>query len=261
MPGVPQNIDPAQIDLLKHSLVRFHLMQTEWDRLARIPAEDGSPTWDDLTDRSLRHAHDQANAHLVASLDHLGCVAIVVESRSLPPFAIMSLARVALETALVSHWMLEPDSRDGRRARGFAALWRDLDERRKVEDLAGLDEAKRKQTELLDQAEAHGLVTLHPDGRRRLTNPMPSAVALVRRWPPPDGIEWLYRYLSGYSHGKSWALLAGIQTETAIPLDQDIFAAVVATPDEHLVEAVRAAVDAVALAIGRIGRLRQAPMA
>jgi hypothetical protein len=218
----------------------------------------------DLRDRSLRHAYDSASFHTLAAIDHLFAVRLLLNGGGLPSFAIMTMFRVALETAFAAYWTVEPDDPADRRERGFAATWVDLSERAKTEVAArGGLEARAEQAELLDEAEAHGIVLpsiTDPSGKaipRRLRLVFPSTVRLVQMYPEPKGCEVEYRYLSGYSHGKLWAQRAGLQPERSVDLDLEMASVPTATPDLHILACAGLAVDALARAIGRLGTLHE----
>ena len=265
MPGIPQEFDPAILAALRHELARFDMLHAEWERLARTNAHSTSLKAVDLADRSLRHAYDTAAFHLSSACDHLLASRFLVSSGSVPTFAVMTMFRVAVETALAAYWTLEPDAPAERRSRGYAAAWADLDERRKVEAAAKAPpEAVARQVELLDDAERFGLVIAESTDEkggispRRLRCVAPGTVRLAQLYPKPDGCEVVYRYLCGYTHGKTWALRVGMQSDLLVELDHRMAVVPVATPDAHILGSAVQAVDAVALSIGRLSHLHEA---
>jgi hypothetical protein len=265
MPGVPQDFDPMVLSALNHQMLRFDLLHSERERQARSSASPSSEMAADLQDRSLRHAYDSASFHTMAAIDHLFAVRLLLKGGGLPSFAIMTMFRVALETAAAGYWTVEPEDRDVRRERGFATAWADLVERVKAETCAGGPAtATSAQKALLDAADGYGLV-LPPviDADVKVTSPRrlrlvsPGSVRLMQLYPQPHGCEFEYRYLSGYSHGKFWAQAVGLQPDLGRELDHDMHAVPVATPDTHIVASAALAVDALARVVGRLGALQE----
>lgn len=254
---MPVDVDRDAIDEIRAQLHRVALMRHELERLTLAAPDSSTTAGADLTDQSMTHVYDTANFHLSASLDHLLAIQLLLDAGWLPAFATMTMLRTALETALASYWVLEPDDRAERRARGLASAFASLEERRKFMTAVSAGDGRPAVDELLDEAATFDLVTVHPEtGARRLTLQPLGSVGLTMRYPAPRGCEWLYRYLSGYSHGRLWALSVAADTANAQHIGNDMFTVLAATPDRHLAGAVGQVVNAVALALGRLSALK-----
>lgn len=260
VPGVEQEMVPEVADRIRHLLARTRWMRAEHERLAVEPAPASSLAAADLQDRSLRHVYDIPQFALSAALDHLETIGLLFAGQMLPAFSLMTLTRSAFETALAARWILEPEERDERRARGFAGQWANLVERGKF--LGSLHSPAEPQDfvntfeGVLAEARPYGL-THERNGRELLRLSMPNTIELVQRFPPDRGSEWLYRYQSGYSHARVWAMTLTLVLADAEDLGNDMFVAPASVPDEHLENSVLYAVEATTQAIAHLSNLHQ----
>lgn len=137
-----------------------------------------------------------------------------------------TLARSAIEGAVVTRWLMEPglDAVE-RRWRGAAAQLEDHRQRMLFERAAGLEDIPRpppaksgryRLDELSGRLKASGLWARH--GSRPT---MPEVTRLFSDYAVPAAPgrgEWIYRALSAFAHGKQWgALLGEIHEREALP--------------------------------------------
>jgi len=204
-----------------------------WARLDAVllpPDPPGSPAASEKGDRLGAFAYDLAATYLRAALDHLRAwQTLLLRAGEVPSFAHLSLLRTAHESAFVALWLMEPGvPAEQRRARGVAAQLADYEERHKLEADMGITAAQppgrtaaQRCTDLLAEANRHGLTKVDSKGNTVLTTPLPSTVDLFTRFEPaPPGTKgsYLYRFYSGYTHAKQWALTLGAQR--VAPFDQ-----------------------------------------
>lgn len=161
-----------------------------------------------------------ASVSIVSALDHLRTWYQVVASISthpLPIFSHYTLARAAYEPALLTLWLLDPDIDSTQRiGRGYAAQLRSLEDMRKFQKAVGITgdaaNAPMLHKRLFDGARSAGYVITRDDGSERLSIGVPDMISLFNLYdpPPPAGMpEWLYRFLSGHTHAREWALMRG----------------------------------------------------
>lgn len=205
-----------------------------------------------------------AVASITTSLDHLRTVAQVVQTALIPAFALMSLLRTGHECALVGEWLLEPSITDEHRiARGVGSQISDYDERRKFEDAVGRPPPARGQlaaerlSALLRDASARGYTKDNAKGMPVAIAPLPSTIDLFDRFETTTARtgSWLYRYYSGFAHGKQWAITLGGQRQG--PSDQHGHtAARVDANDVAIITTMTLATDAALRAVSSYTDLR-----
>lgn len=183
----------------------------------------GSRAFNALSDNHGAMAFHLAASSLIASLDHLGTVADIVSSGRIPTYALMSLLRTGHECALVAEWLMDPTIDDNTRvSRGVGAQVADYEERRKLEDTLKAPEpgrgklARHRIDDLLQEALPRGYAKPNKKGAIVPSDPLPGAVALFDMYEGDSG-SFLYRYASGFAHGKQWALVQG--AEPTRPMD------------------------------------------
>lgn len=170
-----------------------------------------------------------ASVSVISALDHLRTwyqVVAGMTTHPLPAFSHYTLARAAYEPALLTLWLLDPDVDSTQRiGRGYAAQLHSLEDMRKFQNAVGMTgdraNASMLHQRLFDAARSEGYVTARADGTERLTVAVPDMVRLFNLYdpsPPAGAAEWLYRFLSGHTHGREWALMRG-----AIKSDLDGF--------------------------------------
>lgn len=228
------------------------------------PPGTGSAADTELAERpEVKYGYIEARALLVCAIDHLNALRLlVVEARTVPPFAHMTLLRGALEPALQARWAMAGTT-DDRVARGFALELENLDERRKFEESVGDGSLARGRIEqLLDEAEQLGLTALSRLGERCLAKPAIGYIDLLRILSSADPSmtkssddSWVYRFLSGYAHAKPWATTLGAMPAppTAGP-DHGIVCRVDAV-DVYLVEMVERVMYMVEAAVSEVEAL------
>jgi hypothetical protein len=205
-----------------------------------------------------------AATSITTSLDHLRTVAQVVQTALIPAFALMSLLRTGHECALVAQWLLEPSITDDQRtARGVGAQISDYDERRKFEEAIRRPPPARGQLAverlgaLLRDASARGYAKPNAKGLSVAISPLPSTVDLFDRFETTTTRpgSWLYRYYSGFAHGKQWAVTLGGQRQG--PSDQHGHtAARVDANDDAVIRMMTLATDAALRAVSSYAGLR-----
>lgn len=220
-----------------------------WARLDTLMFAIDPPASEAARDKTEKHralAYDLAATFLRAALDHVRAWRTLVHAGEVPIFAQFSLLRTAHESALTAYWLCEPGiTPDERRARGIAAQLADYDERRKFEIDAGMPApqppartAKERYDELFAAAREYGLTRTNAKDKEVLATPMPSAVDLFRRYEHAGpGVEasFMYRWYSGYAHGKQWALTQGGERVTPFDDTGRSLARIVANDDMLLV--------------------------
>ena len=109
----------------------------------------------------------------------------------MPAYAHLSLLRTAHESAWFAYWLMEPGADAATRlARGVAAQYNDLDERRKFEEAGRCKSvspgklAADRLADLLQEASLRGLIRLNKDGDLVLATAVPSSVDLFDRFEP-----------------------------------------------------------------------------
>jgi hypothetical protein len=161
-------------------------------------------------------------ASIATSLDHLRTVAQIVQTAVIPAFSLISLLRTGHECALVGQWLLDPSiSENTRIARGVGAQARDLKERKNFEKSIDRPEptvgrlAIDRLSMLLNEAVEQGFAKPDTNGRLVPVAPLPSAIELFDQLEvtPTSPGSWLYRYYSGFAHGKQWAIALGAERQ------------------------------------------------
>lgn len=127
-----------------------------------------------------------------------------------------TLARAAMEGAIVCRWLMDPtiDS-DERRWRGALAELEDHRQRRAFEASAGIQSSAYKppgKSAAERYREHEALMRRLGIWRRQHDQKMPSTTDLFRDYAIADeagGGEWVYRLLSAFAHGMQWSALLG----------------------------------------------------
>lgn len=251
--------------LVRTLVADFARMRQAWQALdvaLLTPAAPGSACAVECTDQHAAYAHDLAATSLRAALDHLVTWEVIAGRTPFrPTFAHFSLIRAAHESSWLAYWLLEPgtDATD-RLVRGMAAQYVDYDERKKIEDAMGqltvrppAKSAADRLNDLLAEASLRGLTQVNKRGKVLLAKPMPSAVELFDLYEPAgQGVRgsYLYRLLSGYAHGKQWAVTQGVQAAGALDANGRTLGQVQANPlwavaaTQRVINAFEKAVDA-----------------
>jgi len=161
-----------------------------------------------------------AGMSIAVAVDHLQAWRQVMRAGVIPTYSGPTLLRGVLESAVMTRWLLEPGADSATRvARGVSAQLADYDERRKFEDAArrntpGLPDptppgksARARHAELVAARDASGIAKVV----------VPPWVELCATYGPKghENLEWLYRLLSAFAHGKPWALHATVMGPSA----------------------------------------------
>lgn len=139
------------------------------------------------------------------------------------PNAVPGLLRQALEAAGRARWLLAASANDTRTARGFAATWEDATEAIKYANAAGhhrLDDLKAALERLIEDGRELDLLTATKDKPYWAPKVQINAIDSLRGLnfdPYPDQYNdlseqarrgddavWIYRWLSGMTHGLGW---------------------------------------------------------
>lgn len=238
LPGQPVQAQPWPLKVQQTVEADLARLQGLWLRLdVALTTEPvpGSAAAAELTDWLAAFAHDLAAVSLRAALDHLVTWQRVYAAGFRPTYAHLSLIRTAHEGAWLAYWLMEPGVDSAARlARGVAAQCDDYHERRKVEEAIGLSSvtppaklAVDRLADLMVEATSRGLTRPNKKGDPILSTPLLSAVELFDKYEPVGKSRgsYLYRLLSGYAHGKQWAVSQHLQAVG--PLDQAYRALVV----------------------------------
>lgn len=151
---------------------------------------------------------------MTVGMDHAEAWRLLAAGEDLPTFAHFTLLRSVAEGAVIARWLVDKavDS-DERLRRGWGAQLADLEERRRMEDLATRDglELPRGQG-LLARERITDLEKEAKDARISPRKPLGITDLFARYATPPKADlfgagEALYRMLSAIAHGKQWALL------------------------------------------------------
>ena len=181
-----------------------------------------------------------AALNIQVSVDHLRATVALLQT-IIPAFAHMSLIRPAHEYALVAEWLMEPRlSTDDRIARGVGIQVKDYADRRNFE--SDVRPRKRalpsdaKLTALLEAAHARNLARKDSTGAIiPLANcELPGAVDLFRMYEKTGRAghgSWLYRYYSGFPHGRQWASLINAERGSAADANGNATGVVLANED------------------------------
>ena len=211
----------ALIQRLHDTLARAVELQETFQAQLRLPIHASSRLRRDETTGNAASGFNTASAALVGALDHLltwhQIVAGDLKRFPLPVFSHYTLARAAYEPALLTLWLLDPEvESDERIGRGYAAQLRSLEDMRKFQSDAGMTGEAANATSLYERlfadARAAGYVKPNTKGKEVLTVGVPSMVDLFNRYDQQTvaGLPaWLYRFLSGYAHGREWVMLHG----------------------------------------------------
>lgn len=254
--SVPQKQETTQ--QLKSILDDVPILAERMNAQAVLPVEAGSQVALDESAWTYSQTHDLVATFVVAALDHLALWRHVVETRYQPIYAHMSLLRVAMESALAAYWLVEPGiTQEVRRARTYAAQFQSLDERRKVEEAARIitvppaKSADVRLSELIETASNEGLTKANKNGTIILALPMRSVIDLFDDYeePPPKGgqASWVYRFMSGYSHGLQWAAM--LNAQVVAPIGESRALGMVTANDAATVDMTIRAVRATARAV------------
>jgi hypothetical protein len=120
----------------------------------------------------------------------------------------------------------------------------DHDERRKFEVVVSRTAPTRGKlaadriTTLLDEAGQRGLTKVNKKGDLVPAVPLPSVVELFDEFESVEGLKgsWLYRYYSGFAHGKQWAVVLNATQPT--DFDQHDHAAARVESNDHIIVAM-----------------------
>lgn len=133
-----------------------------------------------------------------------------------PMAAHITLARSAIEGAVMCRWLLDPGlDAEERRWRGAAAQLEDHRQRHLFEVAAGIDKMQREPPAMSGaqrRAELEARMRQASVRSRGREPRVPDMTTLYRDYALPDAPgrgEWLYRGLSGFAHGKQWSALLG----------------------------------------------------
>jgi len=258
------SLDEAVARLLIGRLGRVPHLHDRAQVLAVSPPETGSAADTELAERpEVKLGYIKARALLVCAIDHLETLRLlVVEARAVPSFAHMTLLRGALEPALQARWAMAGTT-DDRVARGFALELENLDERRKFEECVDDGSlARGRIVQLLEKAEGIGLTSLNKRGERCLTKPAIGYIDLLRILPSADPSmtkssddSWVYRFLSGYAHAKTWATTLGAEPVPPTAGRDHVIVCRVEAVDVYLVKMVERVMSVVEAAVSEVEAL------
>jgi hypothetical protein len=166
--------------------------------------------------RQLREPYELSRLLLYSVEDHLRTVLALLETQTLPTFALYSLLRPAAEAAVRMAYLLEAGIDETQRlARGLNVRLENLIQQNKVvADHAMLTE---RLANLERRATANGIDTLR-DRRDRVDGfgeREPQETDLFAEYLGEG--ELIYRYLSGHIHSMAWVQ---ISREGAVPTDE-----------------------------------------
>lgn len=157
----------------------------------------------------LRDAYELAALLAFAGDDHLNTILQVLETGTVPTYALYSLLRPAAEAAALISYLLEPADETTRLARALNLRLDNLLEQDKF--LHGEFELAASVARLEQRATAHGIVVVthtNAAGVRKVKGfgeLLPDVTTLFRRYLGAG--ETMYRYLSGHSHVMSWVMV------------------------------------------------------
>jgi hypothetical protein len=213
-------LDPQALNVLLDALKDVDALNAR-ARGRRGEPLPGTPGAADLAvSPEARWILSSAGMSIAVAVDHLLAWRQVMRAGVMPTYAGPTLLRGVLESAVMTRWLLDPGADSATRvARGVSAQLDDYNERRKFEDAArrntpGLPEpAPPGKTARARHAELVGA----RDASRIARVPLPSWVKLCASYGPKgnENLEWLYRMLSAFAHGKPWALHATVMGPTA----------------------------------------------
>lgn len=134
-----------------------------------------------------------------------------------------NLFRQSLECLAISHFLLSRSTQEEVTKYGFAYCFKDSEEKVKFMTAlrgASFNEAKMSHKKLSQIGEIHNLITVaNPKGRNVPNTTIPDTQSLLRGLSIPtnfskdiialhgqgiENAEWLYVWLSGFTHGRSW---------------------------------------------------------
>lgn len=219
----------------------LHLMQ----QVARIPnflrdIDNRTDLWHEnsyegeiRSDRIATMALDHSGLAFVNGRDALCTIyAVVGKADVLPSTSLATLARQALESGLVSRWILGDMQIETLRKHGYAAAWKDFQRRIQFVKSAvasgsisqeNLSNWKSKladtKSDLLKLGAASKLMKSGKNNDLRPKQILPNFTELTRSVETPMGtldIGWLYSVLSGLAHGTAWAILSATQLEVVL---------------------------------------------
>jgi hypothetical protein len=226
---------PALIQRLHDTLARAVELQKTFEAQHRLPIHASSLLRRDEATGNAASVFNTASVAMVGALDHLHTwyqiVAGDLKRFPLPIYSHYTLARAAYEPALLTLWLLDPEvDSDERVGRGYAAQLRSLEDMRNFQSDAEMTgeaaNAPRLHERLFAAARAAGYVKRSRNGEEVLTVGMPSMVDLFNRYDQRSGLvskpAWLYRVLSGNTHGREWAMMHGASESDAEGFDSNM---------------------------------------
>ena len=265
---VPLPMDPETQKALLTDLSRIDAIRRRFDVVAVTQPAEGSVATAERADKLRGYAYDHAAMALAAAMDHVQAWRSLLQGAGeMPAFGHLTLLRTVHESALLAFWLTEPGiDPDLRRARGVAAQWDDLDERRKFEEAMGSitfvppgKSAADRLSDLMAMADKAGLTKLDKKGDKILAIAKPpGTVELFDLYEPavrpPAKPQAFYRLWSGYAHGKQWA--QGLVAEPRTVYDSSGHSlALVQGSDGMAIEATRRAVAAMERAVAAYEKL------
>lgn len=193
--------------------------------------------------------------------DHLRTMQTILDSGLVPSWSLYSLARVTVETSARSWWILAPDDPDDRTSRAILTQLDMLRARHLLEAGTGNAQIRRASTNSSRRptrrdSTSPSTTAAHP--RRSMdrdspTTPVSCAPCCPAQARPTTGMplgEFLYRLLSGATHGNDWMVLT--HAEPHGELDDDGYGLVRATGNPaQVAQVVLATVRAHATALDR----------
>lgn len=225
-------LDQVAARRLHDTLSRSVELGETFEQNLRIPLSPSCRLRQDEALGNAASAFNTASVALVGALDHIqtwySVVAADLTRFPLPLFSHYTLARGAYEPALIVLWLLDAEAdSEGRISRGYAAQLRSLEDMRRFQCDAGMTGESANATALYQRlfaaARADGYVTVDAKGKERLRVVVPDMIALFNRYDQPYSTlgvpAWLYRVLSGYTHGREWAMLHGATESDVEGLD------------------------------------------
>ncbi|HVQ95454.1 MAG TPA: hypothetical protein VMU51_30780 [Mycobacteriales bacterium] len=202
---------------LKEALAGAESLAESYTSSLVVPTHRESQLRTDEAAGGVASCFNVASAALVVALDHLSTWNETVRQGSVAVYANYSLARPAYECALRVLWLLDPAARPVTRiARGYAAQLDSLRWMKKFQESVGMTDgnASALYDRLLKAACREGLTVKDAKGNEHLSESVPSVVTLFETYDRPTGdlkAGWIYRFLSGHSHGFEWAAMRGAE--------------------------------------------------
>jgi len=208
----PGERDAALPPLLAQELARVPTLHAAYEPRAMMLPIRGSRCWEDRLLGVLgERPGATASTKLAVAFDHADLVRrLLMEVKTLPVWAHLTLVRPVFETCVQVRWLLEPNSPRERVGRAVGAALSDLRWRAMIEaDMRGIgwtpsasaQSGTDRSAEVARQAADAGIPAAT----------MPDTTRLLRHFGliPGRSQSYLFRFTSGVAHAQIWAALSG----------------------------------------------------